>query len=132
MEDSRLERITDTLNDIREANNYISRLQAMAVRIAEGEFVMELTLAGTEPKTSKVAFNEEGDMVDPDKPHASGYKVSLIDFLKPKFIETPDIEFNHAIDEATALKVLALLLEEKQKLKTRSEEKLKDLGVKFK
>ena len=133
MNPSRIETITDYLNEVRMLDNEIIHLQSTAKKLIDGEMILEFTLDGFVPNQSRIIINEEGDMVDPDKapPKNMPSFVAFIvqDFKGKKGKKSADVYINQSVNQSSALRILAVLLEEKQQLKKDHHRKLERLGV---
>lgn len=136
MTSEKITHITCLLQEVKEVNDYLHRLQEMAKRIVEGCTTVELNLTGFETKTEKVTINEEGDMVKP----GTGGSFFLVHFFKAHRLspmsDTSEathnvLRINHTITDTAALKILAILLDEKKKRKTQLHKELERLGVKI-
>ena len=132
---NKITQITGLLNEVKEADKYILQLQDMAKKLIDGKMAVELNLTGKSMDFEKVTLNDEGDMVSsPDLK-----KTFLISFFNPYGVtgitdphqrkSSADFQFNHNISDTTALKMLAILLDEKKKLKNQLHKELEELGV---
>ncbi|WP_424493930.1 hypothetical protein [Salinimicrobium sp. GXAS 041] len=133
MNPTRINRITDILNEIREIDQYLEGVREMGENLVEGEMMTELTLTGNKPKTEKVCLDKDGSLVSESSKNKT--EVFIVNVYgrnkKIEFEQTPDAEIHHNISQTVSLKILAILVEEKQKIKNDLLIKLERLGMKI-
>lgn len=118
-----LKKATDYFNQIQKLDLEIINIEKLAIKIADTEQKISLSLSGLSTDKKQNILDEYGSLKNPDKTIRN-----VFDLYMPSFIQNktePKEEFLFNIDEVDALNVLGCLLVRKQ-------EKRKELILKLK